>query len=276
MKLKFTKMHGLGNDFVVIDTINQSVHLTGNNIRYIANRRTGVGCDQLLLVEAPGSDQVDFNYRIFNADGGEVEQCGNGARCFARFVTDNALINKELIRVSTNSGIIELKMENSGLVTVNMGAPQLEPDKIPFQATRQMNNYSLEIQGNQITLSAVSLGNPHAVIIVDDVDTAPVNTLGAILESDPHFPQRTNVGFMQILSDREIRLRVFERGVGETLACGTGACAAVVVGRLLKRLDESVEVSLPGGKLQIQWAGKNQPVYMTGPAITVYEGYMSL
>ncbi len=276
MDFKFTKMHGLGNDFVVIDTISQNVQLSTDNIRRIADRKIGIGCDQLLLVEKSNQKNIDFNYRIFNADGGEVEQCGNGARCFALFVKDKGLINKDIIRVSTNSGLIELKINDLNQVTVNMGVPELEPNKIPFQAKTRMSSYNLDVDGKEITLSAVSIGNPHAVILVENIGQAEVNTLGPRLENDYRFPNRTNVGFMQILSRNSIKLRVYERGAGETRACGTGACAAVVAGRILQLLDDTVEVELTGGKLKIHWPEENQNLLMTGPATTVYEGYLSL
>jgi len=276
MDFKFTKMHGLGNDFVVIDTISQNVKLTTANIRYIADRKIGIGCDQLLLVEKSNQENIDFNYRIFNADSSEAEQCGNGARCFALFVRDKGLINKDIIRVSTSSGEIELKINDSNQVTVNMGIPELEPNKIPFQAKTRMSSYNLDVDGKEITLSAVSIGNPHAVILVNDVGKAEVNTLGPRLENNYRFPNRAHVGFMQIISRNSIKLRVYERGAGETRACGTGACAAVVAGRLLQLLDDTVEVELKGGKLKIHWPEENQNLLMTGPATTVYEGYLSL
>ena len=230
MRLKFSKMHGLGNDFVVIDAINQQVHLTTEQVRFIADRRFGVGCDQLLLVEKPQSDEAEFRYRIFNADGGEVEQCGNGARCFARFVYDKGLTSNTHIPVETAAGLIVLELSGDDLVTVNMGVPNLLPESLPFIADAQSNSYNIEVAGKDYAIAAVSMGNPHAVLRVDDVDKAPVEELGPMLESHPRFPQRVNVGFMQVVSRHAIKLRVFERGAGETLACGTGACAAVVAG----------------------------------------------
>jgi len=276
MNIEFTKMHGLGNDFVVIDAIRQSINLTTDNIRLIANRHLGIGCDQLLLVEKSDDKNADFIYRIFNADGGEVEQCGNGARCFALFVRDKGLINKDIIKVQTKAGIMQLTIDSDKLITVDVGVPELEPDKIPFQAKSQMNSYNLDIDGKEVTLSAVSMGNPHAVLIVDNIEIAPVSTLGAQLEGSSFFPNRTNVGFMQINARNSINLRVYERGAGETQACGSGACAAVVAGRLLGLLDETVEVKLIGGILKIQWPGENQTLHMTGPATTVYEGHLTL
>lgn len=277
MELQFTKMHGLGNDFVVIDAIHQSVNLTPGQIRFIADRHFGVGCDQLLLVEAPTREGVDFTYRIFNADGGEVEQCGNGARCFARFVREHGLTDKDRLTVATRAGIITLQIEADGQVTVDMGVPVFEPAAIPFQAGAQADAYPLELaDGTTVELGVVSMGNPHAVLRVEDVDTAPVNELGPQIESHPRFPQRVNVGFMQIVDRGHVRLRVYERGAGETLACGTGACAAVVVGRQRGWLDDKVTVSLPGGDLHIRWAGPDEPVRMTGPAVSVFEGRMTL
>ncbi len=276
MPIKFTKMHGLGNDFVVIDAINQSIDLSTEQIRFIADRHLGVGCDQLLLVENPRSAGADFRYRIFNANGGEVEQCGNGARCFARFVVDKGLTDKSVIPVETQSGLIELVLENNGMVRVNMGVPDLNPASLPFEAQAQAASYELEVDGEVYTIGAVSMGNPHAVLRVDNVDTAPVASLGAKIERHPRFPRHVNVGFMEVLSRDAIRLRVFERGVGETQACGTGACAAMVAGVVQGWLDQKVKVTLPGGELQIHWAGDNQPLFMTGPASRVFEGIIEL
>ncbi|GMR16526.1 MAG: diaminopimelate epimerase [Gammaproteobacteria bacterium] len=272
MEIQFTKMHGLGNDFVVIDAINQDIDLSDEQVRYIADRHFGIGCDQLLLVEAAESDEVDFVYRIFNADGGEVEQCGNGARCFAVFVRDKGLTDKALIRVETASGVIELHVQDDGQITVNMGVPEFNPWNIPFNADTRLDEYALDIDGEMLKIGAVSMGNPHAVTIVENVGTAEVERLGACIESHPLFPNRVNAGFMQIINDSHIRLRVYERGAGETLACGTGACAAMVIGCLQGHLVEQVQVDLPGGSLQISWQGEASPVMMTGPATTVYEG----
>ncbi|MCX7190349.1 MAG: diaminopimelate epimerase [Methylotenera sp.] len=274
MTLKFTKMHGAGNDFMVIDAINQSVNLTGHQIQTLAHRQFGVGFDQLLLVET--SAIADFKYRIFNADGSEVEQCGNGARCFVRFVVEQGLSNKREIRVETASGIITPRLEENGLVTVNMGAPKFEPSAIPFIAETLANSYSLIVGNQSLEIAAVSMGNPHAVQIVDDVDTAPVVSLGRQIEIHPRFPERVNAGFMQIVDVHHIKLRVFERGSGETLACGTGACAAVVAGIQLGRLESPVTVSARGGELHIAWQGDNAPVMMTGPAVTVFTGTITL
>ncbi len=276
MIIHFTKMQGLGNDFVVIDAITQSLDLSVAQLRFIADRHFGVGCDQILLVEPARQPQVDFTYRIFNADGSEVEQCGNGARCFARFVYDKGLTTKSDILVATASGVIRLLLQDDGQVTVNMGAPIFVPARIPFIAEAEASVYTLEVAGEKLDISVLSMGNPHAVLRVNDIDSAPVVELGEQIESHPRFPQRVNVGFMQILDRQHIRLRVFERGSGETLACGSGACAAVVVGRQHGWLDAKVGVILAGGELQIDWPGGDEPVMMTGPAVSVYEGELNL
>ncbi len=276
MQIQFTKMHGLGNDFVVIDGVNQHLKLTPEHIRLIANRRLGVGCDQLLLVESSDTPEADFRYRIFNADGHEVEQCGNGARCFARFVRDEGLSDKARIPVMTASGLIVLSVQDDGLVTVDMGVPRLEPVEIPFEAERAATSYSLDVDGETLEIAAVSLGNPHAVVHVDNVQTAPVARLGPLIEAHSRFPNHVNAGFMQVVDAEHIKLRVYERGVGETLACGTGACAAVVAGRLQGLLNETVAVDLPGGRLIISWAGDSEPVMMTGPAASVFQGTIDL
>ena len=272
MQLKFTKMHGAGNDFVVIDLISQRCDLRARHIRKLADRRLGVGCDQVLVVEAPRSPDVDFRYRIYNADGEEVEQCGNGARCFARFVREKRLTRKRIITVETAGGILELRVHDKHQVEVNMGAPVLEPAKIPHVAPQQAPFYSMDVQGKSLEIGAVSMGNPHAVLRVDEVESANVEELGPLIESHRDFPQRTNAGFMQVVSENDINLRVFERGVGETLACGTGACAAVVYGIIRGWLRDTVTVNLPGGKLRISWAGEGEPVIMTGPTALVFEG----
>ncbi len=272
MLLKFTKMHGAGNDFVVIDLISQRYKLRPRDVRLLADRHFGVGCDQVLVVEAPRDPAVDFRYRIFNADGNEVEQCGNGARCFARFVREKNLTSKRIITVETACGIIELRVHNRRDVEVNMGVPDLEPAEIPFRAETLADSYSLELDGQTLEIGAVSMGNPHAVVRVESTADAPVAQLGALIEHHPDFPRQTNVGFMEILSDQLIKLRVHERGVGETLACGTGACAAVVYGIKRGWLSDLVTVELPGGKLSISWAGSGQPVIMTGPTEVVFEG----
>ena len=272
MMLRFTKMHGLGNDFVVLNGIDQVVDLSPEQIRRLADRHFGIGCDQLLIVESPPTPDLDFRYRIFNADGGEVEQCGNGARCFVRFVHDQGLTDKREIAVVTAAGVIRPRLEADGRVTVDMGLPRLEPAEIPFQAARQASLYTLRDGDQDIELAAVSMGNPHAVIRVESVDTAAVATLGPRLERHPRFPRRVNVGFMQIVDRNNIRLRVFERGSGETLACGSGACAAVVAGRVQGLLDQRVQVHLRGGELDLSWAGPGEPVWMTGPAVSVFDG----
>ena len=275
-ELHFTKMHGLGNDFVVLDGIRQQVKLNTEQVRRVADRHFGVGCDQLLLVETYDGDDADFRYRIFNADGGEVEQCGNGARCFARFVYDQGLTPKTTIPVMTASGRIVLQIQPDGQVTVDMGIPELEPERIPFISETRQTLYNLQLEERMVSFAAVSMGNPHAVLQVADTETAPVQTLGSLLESHAAFPKRVNVGFMQVLERDHIRLRVFERGAGETLACGTGACAAVVAGRLQGLLDEQVTVDLHGGQLHIQWQGEGQHVWMTGPAETIFRGSITL
>jgi diaminopimelate epimerase len=276
MKLPFTKMHGLGNDFVVFDATRQPLPLTPARIRALADRHFGIGCDQVLLVEAADQPGVDFRYRIFNADGGEVEQCGNGARCFARFVHDRGLTDQRAIRVTTNTGIITLRLEDDGQVTVDMGRPRLDPPAIPFLADTQADRYSLQVGDERLTVGVVSMGNPHVVLTVPDVATAPVARLGPLLEQHPRFPNRVNVGFMTVVSRDHLRLRVYERGVGETLACGTGACAAMVVGQLQHALADTVQVDLPGGSLCIHWPGGDATVRMTGPAVSVFEGWITL
>jgi len=270
-------MHGLGNDFVVIDAIAQDILLTTEQIQFIANRNFGVGCDQLLLVEKPVSDNADFKYRIFNADGSEVAQCGNGARCFARFVRDKKLSEKDSIIVDTDSGQLVLNFDADGLITVNMGIPKHLPAEIPLNTAEQALSYTVSSKNAETVFGAVSMGNPHAVIQVNDISTAPVQELGKILESHSFFPERANIGFMQIINRQYIKLRVYERGAAETLACGSGACAAVVVGIEQQLLEqENVCVELPGGKLMINWAGRGQAVFMKGPAISVFEGQIEL
>ena len=274
--VRFTKMHGLGNDFAVFDAINQSIVFDTELVKRLGDRHEGIGFDQLLVVETYSGEEADFRYRIFNADGSEVEHCGNGSRCFARFVYEQGLTQKTSIPVMTKSGRIVLDLQDSNLVKVNMGIPRLEPAEIPFIFQQRQMLYTVEIGQNSVQLAAVSMGNPHAVLQVADMETAPVALLGPTLESHSLFPKRVNVGFMQIINPQHIRLRVFERGVGETRACGTGACAAVVAGRLQGLLAEQVQVDLPGGRLQIAWQGEGQPVYMTGPATTVYTGTVTV
>lgn len=276
MALKFTKMHGAGNDFVVIDGVRQQVALSPENIRFIADRNFGVGCDQLLLVEKAQHKDADFRYRIFNADGGEVEQCGNGARCFVRFVHDQKLTHKREIIVETKSGLISPRLEDDGRVTVNMGAPIFEPARIPFVSDSREVTQPLQVGDTTVQITAVSMGNPHAVQVVADVETAPVAALGPLIEHHPRFPKRVNAGFMQVLDRDHIRLRVYERGAGETLSCGTGACAAVVAGIQRGLLDTTVQVATRGGTLSITWQGEGSPVSMTGPAISVFDGEINL
>lgn len=275
MNIKFTKMHGLGNDFVVIDCINQNISLDQAQMRFIADRHFGIGCDQILLVEK-ATDGADFFYRIFNADGGEVEQCGNGARCFVRFVHDHGLTQKKQLRVATHSGLITPKLQDDGEVTVDMGMPKFDPVEVPFIAEQQALIYTLDVQEKIVKISVLSMGNPHAVRVVDDVDTAPVCSEGALIEGHSRFPERVNVGYMQVKDRHHIRLRVFERGAGETLACGTGACAAVVAGIRQHLLDSPVSVSTRGGVLSISWNGEATPVMMTGPAVSVFEGEINV
>ncbi|KTT13923.1 diaminopimelate epimerase [Pseudomonas oryzihabitans] len=272
MQLRFTKMHGLGNDFMVLDLISQHAHIQPKHVRQWGDRNTGIGFDQLLIVETPTKPDVDFRYRIFNADGSEVEQCGNGARCFARFVFDKRLTVKKQIRVETKSGIIELLLKGDGLVRVDMGAPRLQAAEIPFVAEAEALSHAVQVDGETVELSVVSMGNPHGVLRVVDVDQAPVLTLGPKLECHPRFPQKANIGFLQVIDSQRARLRVWERGVGETRACGTGACAAAVAGIRQGWLTSPVSIELPGGLLNIEWDGVGQPVLMTGPATRVYEG----
>jgi len=277
MRLKFTKMHGLGNDFVVIDGMRQYVELTPEKIRALGDRHTGIGFDQLLLVEPPETVGADFRYRIFNADGGEVEQCGNGARCFVRFVHDQGLTAKDAIVVETKRGIIHPRLEANGLVTVDMGQPRFAPPEIPFESDSDSAEQPLQLpDGTMLTIGVVSMGNPHAVTVVADVDAAPVAVQGPQVESHTRFPQRVNAGFMQIIDRHNIRLRVYERGAGETLACGTGACAAAVSGIRRGLLDSPVRVQTRGGDLSIAWGGPGQSVIMTGPAVTVFTGEFDL
>lgn len=269
-------MHGLGNDFVVLDGVRQALMLTPAQLRHIGDRHFGVGCDQILLVERTDKPGVDFRYRIFNADGGEVEQCGNGARCFVRFVHDQGLTEKHEIRVETMRGIIGLRLEVDGTVTVDMGVPVFAPEKIPFLSQTDELVQSLMLGDEAIEITAVSMGNPHAVHVVADIDTAPIASWGPMIESHLRFPQRVNAGFMQIVGRQAIRLRVFERGVGETLACGSGACAAVVTGIARGLLDSPVCVTTHGGELTIAWGGEGTSVLMTGPAVTVYTGEIEI
>ncbi len=276
MLLKFAKMHGLGNDFVVIDLITQRFNLKPHHVRKLADRHFGIGCDQVLVVEPPSRPDVDFRYRIFNAEGSEVEQCGNGARCFARFVRDRKLTGNNPIRVETSSGIITLELDEQRRVKVDMGAPRFNPSEIPFIADARASHYDIEVNGETLSVGAASMGNPHVVLQVASVDTAPVDTLGPQLESHKRFPNRVNVGFMEILDRQHFRLRVFERGVGETLACGSGACAAMAVGVQQGLLDAKATARLNGGELELSWQGEGEPVIMTGPATMVFEGQVRI
>ena len=275
--ITFTKMHGLGNDFVVIDAINQPISLSPEQIRLMADRNFGIGFDQLLLVEKPVSDNADFKYRIFNADASEVAQCGNGIRCFGRFVHDKKLSDKKELRVDTNTGQLLLTFDEDEQITVNMGIPLHTPAEIPIKTDREALFYTLSVNNVEKTLSAVSMGNPHAVLQVDNISSAPVAELGKSLENHPFFPERANIGFMQIMNRQSIKLRVYERGAAETLACGSGACAAVVIGIEQDLLNkEDVNVELPGGQLLINWSGRGHPVFMKGPAVSVFEGQIKL
>ncbi len=287
MQIPFTKMHGLGNDFVLLDLISQNIHIREDQIRELADRRTGIGFDQLLLAEPPQDPNADFRYSIFNADGSKAEQCGNGARCFMRFVRDRGLTTRTRITLETSTGNIECRLEKDGNITVNMGPPTLSPEQIPFLADCSSIQYDLKLcsslpipnechSSEKVRITAVGIGNPHAVVNVDDVGEAPVSQLGPLIENHKRFPQRVNVGFMQVISRNQIKLRVFERGVGETLSCGSGACAAVVAGRLQGILDDQVSVTLPGGTLNIIWRGDKSDILLSGPACRVYEGRLQI
>ena len=276
MFVEFTKMHGLGNDFMVVDNVTQNVFFSPEKIKQLSDRNFGIGFDQLLVVEPPYAPEEDFHYRIYNADGSEVEQCGNGARCFARFVKTKGLTNKHKIAVTTKAGKMKLYLEKDGQVTVNMGKPDFTPDAVPIKAQKQEKTYIIRNEDSTYFCGAVSMGNPHCVIIVDDVDNYDVEGVGALLESHERFPARVNVGFMQIINSSTVKLRVFERGVGETLACGSGACAAVAIGQIQGKLDKEVKVTLPGGDLVIKWPGPDYSLKMTGPAQFVYDGKIHL
>lgn len=276
MQLRFAKMHGLGNDFVIFDAVNQDVQLSSEQLRWIADRNLGVGCDQILVVRSANEIDIDFNYQIYNSNGDEVEQCGNGARCIGRFVELNELTSKSSINIKTISGVYCINLLDDGLVAVDMGAPIFEPKEIPFTTATISPSYTLDVEGQQIEIGAVSMGNPHAVIKVEDINNAPVTTLGPKIEAHSMFPNKANVGFMQVLNAQHIVLRVFERGVGETSACGTGACAAVAVGQAQNLLDAEVTVELPGGSLQIECKYPSESVFMTGPAQFSFEGSLTL
>lgn len=269
-------MHGLGNDFMVLDNVTQNVYLSNEQIRHLADRNFGIGFDQLLVVEPPYDPDLDFHYRIYNADGSEVSQCGNGARCFARFVRMKGLTNKNKIRVSTHSGKMTLFVERDGQITVNMPVPELEPAKIPFTAQKTEGTYILRTEAETVLCGVASMGNPHCVLTVDSVADAPVETLGKELECHERFPEKANIGFMEVVNPEFVKLRVYERGAAETLACGSGACAAVVIGQIQKKLAKQVTVELPGGQLKIFWKGPGHPVKMTGPAVHVYDGQIQL
>ena len=270
--MKFTKMHGLGNDFVVIDALTQNVRISGSMVRRLSDRALGIGCDQILVVEPPTEKDIDFDYRIFNQDGAEVEQCGNGARCLARFVKDRKLTGKSSIRVKTVNRVMNLKINADNSVRVDMGVPLLEPSEIPFKASLKSLLYDIDIAGHSYSISAVSMGNPHAILQVDDVQAAPVAVLGAQLECHERFPNRVNAGFMQVVDRKQLNLRVFERGAGETQACGSGACAAAVAAMRLELVDSQVTVHLTSGDLTIEWQGEGESLIMTGPAVTVFHG----
>ncbi|HAZ41884.1 MAG TPA: diaminopimelate epimerase [Methylococcaceae bacterium] len=276
MRLAFTKMQGLGNDFIVIDAVRQAVTLEPERIRRLADRHFGIGCDQVLVVEPAQGPNADFRYRIFNADGSEVAQCGNGARCFARFVKEKGLSDHDRIRVETRAGALVLHLVAGDEVLVDMGIPRHAPDQIPLNAEVEADRYVLDLEGERVEFSAVSMGNPHAVLQVASTAKAPVESLGPILESHPLFPERVNVGFLEVVNRHQARLRVYERGSGETLACGSGACAAAVVGIEQGLLESPVDVELPGGHLTINWQGRGFPVMMQGPAVTVFEGEIEL
>lgn len=276
MEFSFTKMHGLGNDFVLINGFKQQLHLTPERVRRIADRHFGIGCDQVLLIGPPHRNGADVHYRIYNADGGEVEHCGNGVRCVARYLRDEGIVVKDEITVETMNGISHVYIEKSGEVRVNMGPPRFEPADIPMLVKQRASSYQIDVAAGHISVGAVSMGNPHAVLRVDNVDTAPVSTLGPMIERHPLFPEGVNVGFMQVVDASHLRLRVYERGTGETLACGTGACAAMVIGRMYGLLKPQVEVQLPGGRLSIAWNEGSDAVWMTGPAARVFEGQIRL
>lgn len=276
MRLRFTKMHGAGNDFVMLDGISQKINLTPEKVKRLADRHFGIGCDQVLVVESPRSPAADFRYRIYNQDGGEVENCGNGARCFAIFVKMRGLTTKSTIRVETAGGDLVLNVHADNQVTVDMGIPELSPENIPFLASEQSATYPLSVGDKDFEISAISMGNPHSVTLVDDVENFPIEKFGPLFESHEQFPKRVNAGFLEIISRNEAKLRVFERGVGETLACGTGACAAMVAGHLRGLFNDKVDIHLPGGTLILSWAGEGKPVMMTGPATSVFQGQVKL
>ncbi|MGB1327639.1 MAG: diaminopimelate epimerase [Porticoccaceae bacterium] len=272
MLIKFTKMHGLGNDFVVIDGVRQHINLTTEAIKKLADRNLGIGCDQVLLIEPPSDKNIDFNYRIFNCDGSEVEQCGNGARCMGRYIADQQLSGKKTVLLQTKNRVMEVTTKPKNLVTANMGAPIFTPEEIPFMSQQQDKLYSIEAGSQQFEIAALSVGNPHAVLQVDDIDTTAVEDIGPLIQAHSQFPESVNVGFMQIIDRQNIRLRVYERGVGETQACGSGACAAAVAAIQQDLVDSKVNLKLLGGELSIEWLGEGESILMTGPAETVFHG----
>lgn len=276
MLMKFTKMHGLGNDFVVIDAVTQNVHVTAAMAKRLSDRHLGIGCDQVLVVEPPSDKTLDFDYKIFNSDGGEVGQCGNGARCLARFIRDRRLSGKETVQVKTMNRVISLTINKDKLVSVDMGIPGLEPSDVPFVESTRSSVYAININNEQFDIAAISMGNPHAVLFVDNLDRAPVNVIGQELQSHDKFPKQVNVGFAQIINRQHLKLRVYERGVGETRACGTGACAAAVAAIQQGLMDSAVRVELTGGDLHINWPGEGQPLIMTGSAVTSYQGHIKI
>jgi diaminopimelate epimerase len=276
MWMKFTKMHGLGNDFVVIDAVTQNINLSAAVVRRIADRHLGIGCDQVLIVEPPSSTDIDFNYRIFNSDGSEVEQCGNGARCLARFVRDRKLSGKESIRVKTMNRIIGLSINKDNTISVDMGIPQFEPKDLPFEAECRSASYEIDLGDQTATIAAISMGNPHAVMFVDDIDSAPVSTIGSKIEKHYRFPNKVNVGFVEVVNRRHVKLRVHERGSGETRACGSGACAAAVATIQKGLVDSPVTVALTGGNLTINWPGEGHSLIMSGQAVTSFHGQIKL
>ena len=276
MKLAFTKMHGAGNDFVVIDGVTQAVNLNTNQLRRLADRHRGIGCDQILMVTPPDSPDADFRYHVFNADGSRAGQCGNGARCVGRFLREKRLTRQREILLQTDDDSLALSLTEDGRVFAGLSAPRFAPTEVPFQADETQDQYTLDVQGQSLSIGALSMGNPHAILMVDDCDAAPVSTLGPLLEAHTRFPERVNVGFMQVQSRGEVKLRVFERGVGETDACGSGACAAAVHGMKLGLLDEEVLVSLPGGKLSVSWPSMGDRVWLGGPTATVFNGTVTL
>ena len=276
MLIKFTKMHGLGNDFVVIDAVRQHINLTTDAIKTLADRNLGIGCDQVLLIEPPSNKNIDFNYRIFNCDGSEVEQCGNGARCIGRYIADQQLSGKKTVLLQTKNRVMEVTTKAKNLVTANMGEPIFKPADIPFTSQQQDKIYTIEAASQNFEIAALSIGNPHAVIQVDDIDTTAVEDIGPLIQVHSQFPESVNVGFMQIIDRQNIKLRVYERGVGETQACGSGACAAAVAAIQQDLVVSKVNLKLLGGELCIEWQGEDKPILMTGPATTVFHGKIKL